>query len=131
MTIHRRKYYVPTPNSPWHIDSGHKLIRYKLITHVCSDGRTRLILYAASRNNNKAQSVLMLFECAVQKWGPPSRVRSDYGIENYHVAAYVIQNRGDGRGSIITGSSVHNSRVERTHQDLYSAWCVGILCTYI
>ncbi|KAJ7337776.1 hypothetical protein OS493_007931 [Desmophyllum pertusum] len=26
MTIHRRKYYVPTPNSLWHIDSGHKLI---------------------------------------------------------------------------------------------------------
>ena len=28
MTIHRRKYFVPTPNSLWHIDSGHKLIRY-------------------------------------------------------------------------------------------------------
>ena len=43
MTIHRRKYFVPTPNSLWHIDSGHKLIRYKLITHVCIDGKTRLI----------------------------------------------------------------------------------------
>ena len=67
MTIHGRKYYVPTPNSLWNIDSGHKLIRYKLITHVCIDGKTRLILYAACRNNNKAQTVLMLFECAVQK----------------------------------------------------------------
>ena len=26
MTIHRRKYFVPTPNSLWHIDSGHQLI---------------------------------------------------------------------------------------------------------
>ena len=26
MTIHRKKYFVPTPNSLWHIDSGHKLI---------------------------------------------------------------------------------------------------------
>ena len=40
MTIHRRKYYVPTPNSLRHIDTGHKLIRYKLITHVCIDGKT-------------------------------------------------------------------------------------------
>ena len=58
MTIHRRKYYVPTPNSLWHMDSGHKLIRYKLITHVCIDGKTRLISYAACRNKNKAQTFL-------------------------------------------------------------------------
>ncbi|KAJ7392740.1 hypothetical protein OS493_010395 [Desmophyllum pertusum] len=126
MTIHRRKYYVPTPNSLWHIDSGHKLIRYKLITHVCIDGKTRLILYAACRNNNKAETVLSLFQNAVQGWGLPSRVRSDYGMENYHVAAYMMQHRGPGRGSIITGSSVHNSRVERTHRDVYS----GVLVFY-
>ena len=126
MAIHRRKYYVPTPNSLWHIDSGHKLIRYKMITHVCIDGKTRLILYAVCRNNNKADTVLTLFEKAVHKWGLPSRVRSDYGMENYHVAAYMIQNRGVGRGSIITGSSVHNSRVERTHRDVYS----GVLVFY-
>ena len=63
MTIYRRKYnYVPTPNSLWHIDTGHKLIRYKLITHVCIDGKTRLILYAACRDNNKAETVLSLFD---------------------------------------------------------------------
>ena len=28
MTIHRRKYFVPTPNSPWNIDSGRKLTGY-------------------------------------------------------------------------------------------------------
>ena len=89
MTIHRRKYYVPTPNSLWHIDSGHKLIRYKLITHFCVDGKTRLILYAACRNNNKAETVLSLFQNAVQGWGLPSRVRCDYSMENYHVAAYL------------------------------------------
>ncbi|CAH3173066.1 unnamed protein product [Porites lobata] len=109
MTIHRRKYYVPTPNSLWHIDSGHKLIRYKLITHVCIDGKTRLILYAACRDNNKAETVLSLFQNA-----------------NYHVGAYMIQHRGPARGSIITGSSVHNSRVERTHHDVYS----GVLAFY-
>ena len=58
MAIHRRKYYVPTPNTLWHIDSGHKLIRYKLITQVCIDGKTRLFLSAACHNNNKADTVL-------------------------------------------------------------------------
>ena len=62
----------------------------------------------------------------MQKWGLPSRVRCDYGMENYHVGAYMIQHRGPGRGSIITGSSVHNSRVERTHRDVYS----GVLAFY-
>ena len=28
MTIHCRKFLAPTPNSLWHIDSGHKLIGY-------------------------------------------------------------------------------------------------------
>ena len=44
MTIHRRKYFVPTLNSLWHIDSGHKLTRYKMITHVCIDGKTRSLI---------------------------------------------------------------------------------------
>ena len=47
-------------------------------------------------------------------------------MENYHVGAYMIQHRGPARGSIITGSSVHNSRVERTHRDVYS----GVLAFY-
>lgn len=64
MTIHRRKYFVPTPNSLWHIDSGHKLIRYKLITHVCIDGKTRLFINASCCNNNKADTVL----CSRKEW---------------------------------------------------------------
>ena len=31
LVIRRRKYYVPAPNSLWHIDSAHKLIKYKLV----------------------------------------------------------------------------------------------------
>ena len=126
MTIHRRKYFVPTPNSLWHIDSGHKLIRYKLITHVCIDGKTRLLIYASCCNNNKADTVLSLFRKGVEQWGLPSRVRSDYGMENFYVRQYMIDQRGEGRGSIITGSSVHNSRVERAHRDIYS----GVLAFY-
>lgn len=126
MAIHCRKYFVPMPNSLWHIDSGHKLVRYKLVTHVCIDGKTRAMLYVSCCNNNKADTVLGLFKQAVQQWGLPSRVRCDHGMENYYVGAYMIEQRGAERGSIITGSSVHNSRVERSHRDIYS----GVLVFY-
>ena len=39
----------------------------------------------------------------------------------------MIDQRGEGRGSITTGSSVHNSRVERAHRDIYS----GVLALYV
>jgi hypothetical protein len=42
------------------------------------------------------------------------------------VAQFMLQHRGTGRGSIITGSSVHNSRVERARRDVYS----GVLCFF-
>ena len=32
--LHHRDYYVPMPNSLWHIDGHHKLIRWRIVTHV-------------------------------------------------------------------------------------------------
>ena len=126
LVINRRKYFVPMPNSLWHIDSAHKLIRWKLIVHVCIDGKTRLIIYCVCCDNNKSESVLSLFQDGVARWGLLSRVRCDYGMGNYLVGSFMIDNRGANRGSIITGSSVHNSRVERTHCDVYC----GVLVFY-
>lgn len=98
-------------------ETGHKLIRYKLITHVCIDGKTRLILYAACRDNNKAERVLSLFRNAVHSWGLPSRVRSDYGMENYLVAEAVLSLD---RPSITPGLREHIG-------DVYS----GVLVFYV
>ena len=53
-------------------------------------------------------------------------MRSDYGMENFKVAQFILEQRGVGRGSTITGSSVHNCRVLRTHRDIYS----GVLCFF-
>ena len=83
-------------------------------------------MYAALKDNNRADTVLELFMKGVQEFGLPSRVRSDHGLENVGVAQYMLENRGLDRGSMITGSSVHNCRVERAHRDIYA----GVLCHF-
>ena len=124
--IYCRKHNVPTPKALSHFDPAHKLIRWKLIVHVCIDGFSHLLIYCTCCDNNRAETVLNLLREGTQTYGIPSRARCDYGREILLVDQFMLEQRGVDRGSIITGSSVHNCRVERMHRDVYA----GVLCFY-
>ena len=111
--LHRRCYHVCMPNSLWHIDGHHKLIRWRIVVHGGIDGYSRLPVYLRASTNNRADTVLQCFLDAVRSLGLPSRVRCDRGGENVMVSEFMLNHpqRGPGCGSCITGRSVHNQRI--------------------
>jgi len=100
-------------------DGHHKLIRWKLVVHAGIDGFSRLIVFLHCSSNNRASTVYELFLTAVQHLGLPSRVRSDQGRENILVACHMLEHRGAHRNSMLTGSSIHNQRIERLFHDVF------------
>lgn len=123
--ISRRAYRVKGPNSLWHFDGYHKLIRWRFVVHAGIDGFSRLIVFMKVSTNNKAETVLDLFKEATASYGLPSRVRCDMGVENTLVCSYMEEKRGEGRGSAIRGRSVHNQRIERLWVDLWNG-CINV-----
>ena len=118
------------PNSLWHIDGHHKLVRWKVIVHGGIDGYSRLVVFLKASANNRADTMFASFLEGVTRYGLPSRVRCDKGGENVMVSQFMLEhpNRGPGRGSCITGRSVHNQRIERLWRDLYIG-CIALFHT--
>ena len=100
---------------------GNTFFRWKFVIHGCIDGYSRVITYLKCSSDNTSATMLKLFQEAIHEWGLPSRVRGDMGVENRDVAFFMLSHiaRGPGRGSFITGRSVHNSRIERLWRDVY------------
>ena len=124
--LNRRVYNVKGPNHLWHVDTNHKLVRWNFIIVGGIDGFSRLPVMLACTNNNKSETLLSCFLGAVSEYGLPSRVRTDKGLENVLIADLMIEKRGSGRGSIITGPSTHNQRIERLWRDVFQ----GVLSYY-
>ena len=66
--------------------------------------------------------LLSAFVPAVSNYGLPNKVRTDLGGENAGVWRYMIEEHSCW-SAVITGSSVHNERIERLWRDVFR--CVG------
>lgn len=67
--VNWRHYSVPGPRSLWHLDGNHKLIRWEFVIHGCVDGFSRRIMFLKCSTNNKAVTVLQLFQkCSSIFW---------------------------------------------------------------
>ncbi|XP_033971364.1 uncharacterized protein LOC117470659 [Trematomus bernacchii] len=117
--LHRRAYRVAGPNSLWHLDGNHKLIRWRIVIHGGIDGYSRLVVFLRASDNNRSSTVMASFMDAVAKYGVPSRVRTDHGGENNSVCLMMNIFRGSHRGSALRGRSTHNQRIERLWGDLW------------
>lgn len=118
VTIRRRVYFAEGPNSVWHIDGHHKLIRWNFVTHGGIDGFSRTIVFLKCAGDNTSGTVLDSFMDAVTCYGVPQKVRSDLGGENVKVWRYMIEHHMSD-GAVIVGSSVHNERIERLWRDVF------------
>ena len=119
LTVRHRVYSVPHPNYMWHMDGHHKLIRWRFVIHGAIDGFSRTIIYLRCTDNNRAQTVVELFQEGVAQYGLPDHVRSDHGGENVAVWRFMISNHNLDYSCVISGSSVHNERIERLWRDVH------------
>ena len=111
-------YHVDGPNSVWHMDSHHKLIWWKFVTHGAIDGYSRTITFLKCADNNRVSTVLSEFINAVHVHGLPECVRTDLGGENVEVWRYMVEQHSS-RAAVITGSSIHNERIKRLWREIY------------
>lgn len=122
--VQRRQYNVRSPNHLWYVDGNHKLVNWRFVVHGCIDGYSRAIVYLECTTNNLASAVLHYFIKGTRKVGLPLHVRGDHGVENVEVARFMVEIRGDNRGSFIAGRSVHNVRIESLAGDEQSCHCI-------
>ena len=100
------------PNSLLHINTNHKLICWNFVILDGIDGYSRLPVFLEVHENNRSSTMLNFFLNDVSEYGLPSRVRCDKVWKNVSVSECMLFVRGPGRGSCITGRSVHNQRIE-------------------
>lgn len=113
----RRVYNVMGPNQLLHIDTNHKLVRWRFVIVGGIDCFSRLIMFLKCTDNHIFETLLQCYLSVVDKFVIPSRVRSDKWMENVSVADFMLSKKG--RDSMITVKSTHNQRIERLWRDVY------------
>jgi hypothetical protein len=113
------------------------LVKFGIAIHGFIDGYSRLVVGMHASDNNKADTVLSVFQKAIGTYGLPRRVRGDHGLENTKVANFVESLRGMGAyiwgryvnfcserliRLILRSRSVHNTRIERLWRDVTTNW---------
>ena len=132
IVVCRRKYYVPWPNSLWHLDGHGSLIRWGLVVHGCIDGFSRRIIFLEVAPNNLAATVLHHFIEAIENdsglW--PSRIRVDRGVENVLVCDAMIEaKRGKQRQFYCW--SFHKKSKNRTFGEGSLLLCLAFILLHI
>lgn len=125
LAIRRRVYHSDGPNCVWHLDGYHKMVRWRLVIHGGIDGFSRAIVYLNCADNNRATTVLKAFTGAVESFDLPNQIRTDCGGENVDVWRYMIEAHST-ETAVITGSSVHNERIERLWRDVFRC----VVCSF-
>ena len=89
-------------------------------------------MYLRCHTNNKATSVLNVFQNSIQKFSLPSRVRADQGAENVEVARFMLTHplRGPDRKSFIAGKLCHNQRIEPLWRDVFCYSLSKFYCVF-
>ena len=127
----QREYYVPWPNSPWHLDGYHFLIRWGFVIHGFIHGYSRKVIFLECSNNNFFKPVLILFIDAIKNDGGrwPSRTRIDYNVKKLLVCDKMIEKWEESRSNFIARLSTRNQRIERLWRDIFR--CVIHMFYYI
>ncbi len=127
--VSRRVYIAPHPNYVWHIDGHHKLIRWRFVIHGSIDGFSRTITYLACTNNNRSETVLQFFTDSINHFGVPNHVITVEKMWRYGGSYMIAAHNYNDYSCVITGSSVHNERVERLWHDVHR--CIGSVFSQI
>ncbi|CAB4008944.1 Hypothetical predicted protein, partial [Paramuricea clavata] len=87
IVISRRQYQVPWPNSLWHLDDYHSLIRWKMVIHGCMDGYSRRFSMFGSENNVIVEAVHLphdnLLASFILETIDPSQQSHEMGVDIY------------------------------------------------
>ena len=99
--MRRRVYSVPYPNYLWHLDTNHKLIRWRFVTHHCIDCFSCLITFCHCSTNNKSETVLLSFNEAICRL-----------VERMFWCGGIWRRLGERMQGLLSSGPVLNQRIE-------------------